>query len=338
MTIGKKVAAATMAIAMLLGACSARTPESRETASKVTAGDTSAGASKITGVASARGASSKTVASVAAANSSVVSISSEPAVELSTSTPVVGEVMTIRVQNAKHAAAATSLGFTPQFFQDGDSLIALLPVAYTTVPGQYTLDVTVDGRAFHYTLNVTDREFEKQYLTVDETTTKNTAGSSDANNEWTQRVEPLKLISDPQQYWSGPFISPIEGEINNKITTEYGSIRYTNGSQVASRHSGIDIAVKTGTPVLAVGNGRVQFADYLQLTGNTVVIEHGFGLKSLYYHMDSLNVQEGEMVKQGQQIGAVGSTGFSTGPHCHLSMAVNTVFTNPWTLMEKGIQ
>lgn len=337
MTIGKKLAAAVMAAAMLLGACSARTPDP-ETSSplKIKTGSASSDTGKISGVASSRAASSSAV--ISAVSSSTVSRAAAPSVELSTNAPIVGETMTIHVKNAKSASAATSLGFVPQFFAKGDEMIALLPVAYTVTPGSYTLDVTADGKAFHYTLAVTDREFEKQYLTVDETTTNNTAGSADANNEWTRRVEPLKPISDPKQYWSGPFISPIAGEIKDKISTEYGSIRYTNGSQVASRHSGIDIAVKAGTPVLAVGNGRVQFADYLQLTGNTVVIEHGFGLKSLYYHMESLNVQEGDMVEQGQQVGAVGSTGFSTGPHCHLSMAVNNVFTNPWTLMEKGIQ
>lgn len=337
MTIGTKLAAAAMAAAMLLGACSARTPEpEKKSPLKVQTGSASSATGKISGVAASKSAAS----SVAAASASVsaASRSAAPSVELSTNAPVVGETMSIHVKNAKAVTAATSLGFTPRFFANGEEWVALLPVAYTVSPGNYTLDVTADGKEFHYTLAVTDREFEQQYLTVDETTTKNTAGSADANNEWTRRVEPLKPISDPKQYWSGRFISPIAGEIKDKISTEYGSMRYTNGSQVATRHSGIDIAVKAGTPVLAVGNGRVQFADYLQLTGNTVVIEHGFGLKSLYYHMESLNVQEGDMVEQGQQVGAVGSTGFSTGPHCHLSMAVNNIFTNPWTLMEKGIE
>lgn len=325
-----KLFAIVLAAAALFSACAARTPTQEETAKA-----SSSSPAKITGVSKASSAASS---SVSAVNASAPKRSAAPAVELSTHTPVVGETMTIHVKNAKEASAATSLGFTPQFFSKGEELVALLPVAYTTTPGSYTLDVTAGGKAFHYTVNVTDREFEKQYLTVDETTTNNTAGSADANNEWTRRVEPLKLISDPKQYWDGAFISPIAGDISDKITTEYGCIRYTNGSSVASRHSGIDIAVKAGTPVLAVGNGRVQFADFLQLTGYTVVIEHGFGLKSLYYHMESIDVQEGDMVEQGRQIGAVGSTGFSTGPHCHLSMAVNNVFTNPWTMMEKGVE
>ena len=75
----------------------------------------------------------------------------------------------------------------------------------------------------------------------------------------------------------------------------------------------------------------------LPISGNTVLIEHGYGLKSWYYHMDSLNVSQDEMVKQGQIIGEVGSTGFSTGPHLHFAMSVNRVFVNPWTAIEQGI-
>lgn len=331
MTMGYKLAAMAMTAAVLFCACSAHTPAMEESSREQP--------KIITGVASnaSKPAASSLAASTASSASSAARKAELPSVELSTNAPVVGETMSIHVKNAKTASATSGLGFTPQFFQKGDELVALLPVAYTAAPGTYALDVNADGKAFHFTLAVTDREFEKQYLTVDETTTSNTAGSAAANNEWTQRVEPLKRISDPTQYWSGPFIQPVAGDISDKITTEYGCIRYTNGSTVASRHSGIDIAVRAGTPVLATGNGRVQFADYLQLTGYTVVIEHGFGLKSLYYHMESINVKEGDMVEQGQQIGAVGSTGFSTGPHCHLSMAVNNVFTNPWTLMEKGV-
>ena len=89
--------------------------------------------------------------------------------------------------------------------------------------------------------------------------------------------------------------------------------------------------------IAAANNGKILFADFLQLTGNTVVIDHGFGLKSFYYHMDSLNVKEGDMVQTGDIVGTVGSTGYSTGPHLHYSLLVNNVFINPWTAFEHGI-
>ena len=135
------------------------------------------------------------------------------------------------------------------------------------------------------------------------------------------------------RYWENPFLQPVSGE----ITTQFGCIRYTNDDPTPSRHGGIDIAAKTGTDVLAANNGRVLFAERIQLTGNTVVIEHGYGLKSFYYHMDSLSVSAGDAVKKGDKIGEVGTTGYSTGPHLHFALAVNNVFVNPWTAFDPGI-
>ena len=74
------------------------------------------------------------------------------------------------------------------------------------------------------------------------------------------------------------------------------------------------------------------------MTGNTVVIEHGYGLKSIYYHMSELDCKVGDMVKKGDIIGKVGSTGFSTGPHLHFSMAVNTVWINPWQFIDESLR
>ncbi len=246
-----------------------------------------------------------------------------------------GETLVIRADFADGMAlsAETGLQFTPQFFADGSTQTALLPIRYTTSPGVYPLTIQAGETAFHYDIQVEQREFETQQLTMDPGTASETALSAKANAEWTQKIEPLKKISDPQRYWENPFLQPVQGE----ITTEFGCIRYTNDNPNPSRHSGIDIAADEGTPVLATNNGRVLFADYLQLTGNTVLIEHGFGLKSFHYHMHSLDVQAGDMVEKGQQIGTVGTTGYSTGPHLHFAFAVNQVFVNPWTAFENGI-
>ena len=238
-------------------------------------------------------------------------------IELQNDFAALGEVIAIHAYYADgvELSATTDLNFQPTFYDNGDSRLALLPIPYATQPDVYNLSITAGEQQFNYLITVNDREFEVQHLTVDEDTTANTVGSDAANREWDEKIEPLKLVSDPQQYWDGQFLQPVQG----KITTEFGMIRYTNGSTVASRHSGIDIA------------------DFIQLTGNTVIIEHGFGVKSWYYHMQSLDVAEGDMVKQGDPIGKVGSTGFSTGPHLHFCMSVNNVFTNPWTAFEQGI-
>lgn len=247
-----------------------------------------------------------------------------------------GETILIRADyaNGITLTAQSGLDFTPQFFASGDNTqTALLPVRYTTAPGAYPLTVQAGEVTFRYEIQVQKREFEVQYLTMDPGTAADTALSAAANAEWEQKIEPLKKIADPQRYWENPFLQPVEGE----ITTEFGCIRYTNDDPNPTRHSGIDIATAKGTPVLASNNGRVLFADYLQLTGNTILIEHGYGLKTFYYHMDSLNVKAGDMVQKGQQIGAVGTTGYSTGPHLHFGLAVNNVFVNPWTALQNGI-
>ena len=246
-----------------------------------------------------------------------------------------GETILIRADYADGITltAQSGLDFTPQFFADGNVQTALLPIRYTTAPGVYPLTIRAGELTFRYEIQVQKREFETQYLTMDPGTAAETALSAAANAEWEQKIEPLKKIADSQRYWENPFLQPVQGE----ITTEFGCIRYTNDDPNPTRHSGIDIAAAKGTPVLACNNGRVLFADFLQLTGNTVIIEHGYGLKSFHYHMDSLNVKAGEMVKTGQQIGAVGTTGYSTGPHLHFGLAVNNVFVNPWTAFQNGI-
>lgn len=259
---------------------------------------------------------------------------SPPRVSLSNRIIELGEVLVLHISNVESSevVADTDLPHNSLFYPDGDGLTVLLPISYNETPGNYNLSIQARDKTFDYTIMVVDREFEVQNLTISEATAGST-NTAEANQEWEQKIEPLKMLASPDKYWEGQFMQPVQGE----ITTEFGSIRYTNGSASSTRHSGIDIAAAQGTPVAAANNGKILFADFLQLTGNTVVIDHGFGLKSFYYHMDSLNVKEGDMVKTGDIVGAVGSTGYSTGPHLHYSLLVNNVFINPWTAFDHGI-
>lgn len=117
---------------------------------------------------------------------------------------------------------------------------------------------------------------------------------------------------------SGVFIWPTSGP----ITSPFGyRIHPIFGTQIY--HSGIDIGVDTGTPIMAADNGVVIEADWLGGYGYAVVIDHGNGLSTLYGHNSELAVSPGQSVQQGQVIAYAGSTGYSTGPHCHFEVRVN---------------
>ncbi len=120
------------------------------------------------------------------------------------------------------------------------------------------------------------------------------------------------------------------------ITTPFGAKRIINGKK-RSYHWGTDFKGKKGDPIFSVLSGRVVLARNLFYTGNTVVINHGLGLYTLYAHMSKINVKEGEYVKAGQLIGKVGSTGRSTAPHLHFGVYINDVKVDPMLILGKRI-
>ena len=132
--------------------------------------------------------------------------------------------------------------------------------------------------------------------------------------------------------WDGIFVWPVTG----RISAEFGLIRYVNDLE-NGRHSGWDIAASSGTPVIAANHGRVVLAEYLHLTGNTIIVHHGMDLFSSYSHLSTLNVKQGEQVSKGQLIGRVGMTGLATGPHLHFTFWVGEIPINPGLILGQAI-
>ena len=132
-----------------------------------------------------------------------------------------------------------------------------------------------------------------------------------------------------ERYWKEGFLLPVRG----RITTRFGTRRVLNGKPRSS-HSGVDIAGKKGTPVKGANSGKVLLADDFYLSGNTIVVDHGWGVSTIYAHLDRINVQEGQEVKRGQVLGTVGSTGRSTGPHLHFGAFVRGSKVDPLRLVE----
>ena len=131
----------------------------------------------------------------------------------------------------------------------------------------------------------------------------------------------------------GGFITPVKG----RITGVYGSQRILNG-QPRSPHSGVDIAAAKGTPIVSPANGIVRLAAKdMYLMGNTLMIDHGLGLVSIFIHLDSISAGEGQRVAQGEIVARVGNTGRTTGPHLHWGISVGSTSIDPARLLKKKL-
>ncbi len=140
------------------------------------------------------------------------------------------------------------------------------------------------------------------------------------------------LKTDEERTTALPMIQPIHNEDLTRIGSYFG-MRLHPILHIYRKHDGIDLTAPTGTPVYAAGNGKVIRVDHNRSRrgyGNLVIIDHGFdGLETRYAHLNSINVKRGDTVVRGQQIGTVGNTGLSTGPHLHYEIRKNGVAMNP---------
>ncbi|KTC66236.1 peptidase, M23/M37 family (plasmid) [Legionella adelaidensis] len=127
---------------------------------------------------------------------------------------------------------------------------------------------------------------------------------------------------------TNPFQQAFAAPLRGPVTSLFGLNRVYN-KEPRPPHSGLDIAAAEGTPVKAVNNGQIiATADYFY-TGNTVIIDHGMGVFSLYGHLHEIKVKEGDSIRQGEIVGTVGKTGRATGPHLHWSMIINKTLVDP---------
>jgi murein DD-endopeptidase MepM/ murein hydrolase activator NlpD len=136
----------------------------------------------------------------------------------------------------------------------------------------------------------------------------------------------------PEREWDGDFAAPAEAATSDV----FGSQRIFNG-KAQRPHLGLDYRVPTGTPVAAMNDGTVLLARPLYFEGNCVVIDHGQGLLTLFFHLSEFKVKEGDVVKRGQIVGLSGGTGRATGPHLHVGVRWQGTYLDPARLMEMAL-
>ncbi|MDR2965897.1 MAG: M23 family metallopeptidase [Treponema sp.] len=236
------------------------------------------------------------------------------------------------------------VGKAPFFYIPGERDLPGFIAAVITVPstidsGNVVIKLNnANGQtAAEIPIELTPREFLSEVIHLDPV---NTGIRTDPSPERTQQANHLWQIlitTGDQIYHTGPFLPPTTA---TRRTSFFGSRRifqYSTGGRDTSIHAGVDFGVPTGTRVDACGAGKVVLARTRIVTGNSVVLEHGPGIYSLYYHLDRLNVSEGDMVQTGDLLGYSGSTGLSTGPHLHWEVRVNAENTDPDAFVERQI-
>ncbi len=241
-----------------------------------------------------------------------------------------GDVFLLNVQADKSGSAAAEFrgGKISLYPAEEGQLIALIPVDINTPPGKYNIDIIRGKQRTSVSINVTSHEFKTIKLTLPEgKVTLSPANQRRAVKE----AELLKQIwpQKTARRWSGRFTKPTD----TKTSTAFGVKRIMNEKKT-SVHRGMDFRGKTGTPVRAINAGTVLLTDNLFYGGNTLIVDHGMGLYSVYMHLSEFNVSKGKKVSKGQVVGFVGSSGRVTGPHLHMSVKLNGLSVNPGSLFK----
>lgn len=216
---------------------------------------------------------------------------------------------------------------------EGTSFFTLIGLGLDMEPGVYNLLINIvfsDGskKILSTKIAVTEGVFTIKKMNVDK---KFISPSPEAQERIKYETELINNICrKSKQHWlgKGNFIFPLKG----KAIQNFGDRRIFN-NDFHSRHRGIDIRSRSGKLVKATNSGRVVIARNLYFAGNTVIIDHGIGLFSIYCHLSKMLVRDGKTVKKGDPIGRVGSTGRVTGPHLHWSFKVFDEHINPFSIL-----
>ena len=213
-------------------------------------------------------------------------------------------------------AVETDLG-NVQCVRAADGWRAYIPAAYNASSGGHAVNVAVNGETLTHTLVVLPKDFGT--VEVD----PEPAATDAANAEFRNAVWGLYEAPAREKLWAGGFVNPAE---NSMTLVDYGQVKVTNGQQ-GSRSNSTKLYTIPGEPCRAPANGVVVLARNLALTGNTVVIDHGAGMRSYLYGLQTLSVSEGQTVEKGQAVGALGE-------ELTMDFKLGSKSVNPWLLFQ----
>ena len=245
-----------------------------------------------------------------------------------------GEVLWIEVpvnNPQSHVSGIFLKRKIPFFGITNTRFAAIVGIDMQDPPGKQKLHITVQGDAktdhITYPITIIKEDYAVQHLKLPKN--KVDLDSKTLKRVRLEQKEMSKAFHHigKQPLWDGPFLEPTKGT----VTGRFGSRRVING-QHKRPHSGEDIAAPLGTSVLAINKGTVVAAVDHFFSGKGVIIDHGVGLFSMYFHLSEIDVQPGQSLNKGEALGKVGATGRATGPHLHWGIRLNGARVNPYAL------
>jgi murein DD-endopeptidase MepM/ murein hydrolase activator NlpD len=226
-------------------------------------------------------------------------------------------------------------GKTVPYTKMGKEWITVIGIDLDVEAGEYPAEIRVtrNGEVEESSVTVTVKavKFPVEHLQVAEQYVELSPENTERAIREATELDEIHNRITPEALWNQPFIVPIPGGVGSS----FGKRRVFNGES-RNPHAGADLKATTGTPIRSTNRGRIVLAKNLFFTGNTVIVDHGLGIYTLYAHLSRMNVKEGEMVERAKIIGLAGATGRVTGPHLHWGAKVQNTRVDPFSLINLG--
>lgn len=249
-----------------------------------------------------------------------------------------GDVLLVSVTTALHPITAGTCIWQKQHVplhtsDNGSSAFAFLAVPADEPPGAAMVRITATARdstplTARAAFTILAKEFPLQCLTLPESQVTLSKKNLARHRREKKQIDTVLGGLRPEKLWRNRFQAPVPGT----LISPFGVRRRINGKPRSS-HSGVDLRAKTGEPVHACSDGLVILTGSHFFAGNSVYVDHGMGIVSMYFHLSQISVTPGDHVAAGQIVGLAGSTGRSTGSHLHWGVRVNGCTVNPLSLI-----
>jgi len=245
--------------------------------------------------------------------------------DLSTQNPEEGDTVVLTIFDPALIPENSSfMGKPISFFPYEGNIISFIPIPIGKIGNQELTVTFKNGEKMTRTLYVQAKKFPIYNVGIPERLGMTASELIKQLADEKKELDMILSINTKETYFSKPFILPVG---NAPVSGTFGEIRKTGSNEI--RHLGVDFAPPEGTFVKASNDGIIKKAGFDSIYGNMVIIDHGNEVFSMYLHMKSVSVRVGDAVKQGETIGVVGNTGYSTGEHLHFSIKINSISVDP---------